>query len=112
MSRRQQSHRFQRTQVPPDPKWSEHFAAKPETLRKLNYAVDKFDLRPHMRAHGLIPSECTPAAEEARVDAVIELLLMVLLPKARPWLPGYNSNVEGHYQVRYLIYNEGELRYR
>jgi cation diffusion facilitator CzcD-associated flavoprotein CzcO len=29
--------------------WSEHFAAQPETLRYLNYVVDKFDLRKHMQ---------------------------------------------------------------
>lgn len=29
--------------------WSEHFAAQPETLRYVNYVVDKFDLRPHMQ---------------------------------------------------------------
>lgn len=28
--------------------WSEHFAPQPETLRYLNYVVDKFDLRQHM----------------------------------------------------------------
>jgi len=28
--------------------WSEHFAAQPETLRYLNYVVDKFSLRDHM----------------------------------------------------------------
>lgn len=28
--------------------WSEHFAAQPETLRYLNYVVDKFELRDHM----------------------------------------------------------------
>ena len=29
--------------------WQEHFAAQPETERYLNYAVDKFDLRKHIR---------------------------------------------------------------
>lgn len=28
--------------------WTEHFAGQPETLRYLNYVVDKFDLRDHM----------------------------------------------------------------
>ena len=29
--------------------WSEHFAAQPETLRYLNYVVDKLDLHNHMQ---------------------------------------------------------------
>ena len=29
--------------------WSEHFAGQPETLRYLNYVVDKLDLRTHMQ---------------------------------------------------------------
>ena len=29
--------------------WSEHFAAQPETLRYLNFVVDKFDLRQYMQ---------------------------------------------------------------
>lgn len=29
--------------------WSEHFAPQPETLRYLNFVVDKFDLRKHMQ---------------------------------------------------------------
>ncbi len=29
--------------------WSEHFAAQPETLRYVNYVVDKLDLRDHMQ---------------------------------------------------------------
>ncbi len=30
-------------------KWSEHFSGQPETLKYLNYVVDKFDLRDHIQ---------------------------------------------------------------
>jgi cation diffusion facilitator CzcD-associated flavoprotein CzcO len=81
--------------------------------RAIETAVDwTTELIAHMRAHGLSRVECTPAAEEAWVDEVIELYSMVLLRKARSWFTGYNSNVEGHDKVRYMIYNGGAPRYR
>ena len=36
----------------------------------------------------------------------------LLLRKAKSWFTGYNSNVEGHDKIRYLIYNGGAPRYR
>lgn len=35
-----------------------------------------------------------------------------LLGNAKSWFTGYNSNVDGHDKVRYMIYNGGALRYR
>jgi hypothetical protein len=37
---------------------------------------------------------------------------MSLLPTAKSWFTGYNSNVDGHDKLRYLIYNGGAQRYR
>ena len=34
--------------------WKEHFSAQPENEKYLNYVVDKFDLRTHVRFHSLI----------------------------------------------------------
>jgi cation diffusion facilitator CzcD-associated flavoprotein CzcO len=36
--------------------WSEEFAAQPETERYLNYVVDKFDLRRHIRFNAVVTS--------------------------------------------------------
>ncbi|MEL0065747.1 MAG: NAD(P)/FAD-dependent oxidoreductase [Gammaproteobacteria bacterium] len=36
--------------------WSEHFAAQPETLRYLNYVVDKLDLAEHMQFNARVKS--------------------------------------------------------
>src|SRR5580693_10658427 len=34
--------------------WQEHFASQPETERYLNYVVDKFDLRRHIRLNSKV----------------------------------------------------------
>lgn len=39
-----------------DWKWSEHFAAQPETERYLNHVVDRYDLRRHMRFNAKVVS--------------------------------------------------------
>jgi cation diffusion facilitator CzcD-associated flavoprotein CzcO len=81
--------------------------------RAIETAVDwTTDLIAHMRATGLTRVECTVDAEQAWEREVIELYSMVLLRKARSWFTGYNSNVEGHDKVRYMIYNGGAPRYR
>src|SRR5580693_3911096 len=36
--------------------WQEHFASQPEIERYLNYVVDRFDLRPHIRLHSKVVS--------------------------------------------------------
>jgi cation diffusion facilitator CzcD-associated flavoprotein CzcO len=66
----------------------------------------------YLRDHGFERVECTSEAEQAWVDEVKELYGMVLLRKARSWFTGYNSNVEGHDKVRYMIYNGGAPRFR
>jgi len=35
-----------------------------------------------------------------------------LLGNSKSWFTGYNSNVEGHDKIRYMIYNGGAVRYR
>jgi cation diffusion facilitator CzcD-associated flavoprotein CzcO len=81
--------------------------------RAIETAVDwTMGLIEHLRAHGYERVECTPQAEQAWVDEVKELYGMVLLRKARSWFTGYNSNVEGHDKVRYMIYNGGAPRFR
>jgi cation diffusion facilitator CzcD-associated flavoprotein CzcO len=81
--------------------------------RAIETAVDwTTDLIAHMRATGHNKVECTVEAEQAWEREVIDLYSMVLLRKARSWFTGYNSNVEGHDKVRYMIYNGGAPRYR
>jgi cation diffusion facilitator CzcD-associated flavoprotein CzcO len=66
----------------------------------------------HLRDHGYTRVEPTPEAEEAWVCHVKDMYGMVLLSKAKSWFTGFNSNVEGHDRMRYLIYNGGAPRYR
>ncbi len=56
--------------------------------------------------------EPTPEAEAEWSEHVKEMYQGLLLRKAKSWFTGYNSNVEGHDKIRYLIYNGGAPRYR
>ena len=42
--------------------WTEHYSAQPENERYLNFVVDKFDLRPHIRCNARIKSAQFDAA--------------------------------------------------
>ena len=56
--------------------------------------------------------EPTEAAEEEWTAHVKQTYEWSLLGNAKSWFTGYNSNVNGHDKVRYMIYNGGALRYR
>ncbi|WP_418319913.1 flavin-containing monooxygenase [Piscinibacter sakaiensis] len=56
--------------------------------------------------------EPTVEAERQWTEHVKEMYQGLLLRKAKSWFTGYNSNVEGHDKIRYMIYNGGAPRYR
>jgi cation diffusion facilitator CzcD-associated flavoprotein CzcO len=63
--------------------------------------------------HGYTRFEATPEAEREWVDHVAEMYEPLLLRKAKSWITGYNSNLDGHEygKTRYNIYNGGGPRY-
>jgi cation diffusion facilitator CzcD-associated flavoprotein CzcO len=81
--------------------------------RGIEEAVDwATDLIVHMRDHDLVRVEPTAEAEAQWYEHVKETYTYSLLPKAKSWFTGYNSNVEGHDKLRYTIYNGGSPKYR
>lgn len=66
----------------------------------------------HVRQVGVQRVEPTPQAQALWTEHVKELYQGLLLRKAKSWFTGYNSNVEGHDKIRYMIYNGGAPRYR
>lgn len=70
------------------------------------------ELIEYAAAHGYEEIEATPEAEAGWVEHVKELYDMLLLKRARSWFTGYNSNVDGHDIMRYVMYNGGAPRYR
>ncbi len=70
------------------------------------------DLYRYLSERGCTRIEPTPEAEAAWNQHVIDLYQGLLLRKAKSWFTGYNSNVDNHDKVRYLIYNGGAPRYR
>ena len=66
----------------------------------------------HVAERGITRVEPTVEAETQWTEHVKEMYQGLLLRKARSWFTGYNSNVEGHDRIRYLIYNGGAPRYR
>jgi cation diffusion facilitator CzcD-associated flavoprotein CzcO len=66
----------------------------------------------HIVQHGITRVEPTVEAETLWTEHVKELYQGLLLRKAKSWFTGYNSNLEGHDKIRYLIYNGGAPRYR
>jgi cation diffusion facilitator CzcD-associated flavoprotein CzcO len=67
----------------------------------------------HLWAEGLTRFEATAEAEQAWLEHVKETYEPLLLRKAKSWITGYNSNLEGHEygKTRYNIYNGGGPRY-
>ncbi|MGF1598454.1 MAG: flavin-containing monooxygenase [Acidimicrobiales bacterium] len=57
--------------------------------------------------------EATPEAEQAWFDHVVDMYKPFLLRKAKSWITGYNSNLDGHEygKMRYNIYNGGGPKY-
>jgi len=66
----------------------------------------------HLRQRGYRHIEALPEAEQRWVDHVKETYSWSLVGRAKSWITGYNSNVEGHDTLRYTIYNGGALKYR
>ena len=81
--------------------------------RGIEEAVDwATALLKHVRKNGYNRVEPTEAAEEEWTAHVKQTYEWSLLGNAKSWFTGYNSNVNGHDKVRYMIYNGGALRYR
>ncbi|MFN6995040.1 MAG: flavin-containing monooxygenase [Aquincola tertiaricarbonis] len=66
----------------------------------------------HAVQHGIHRVEPRPEAQAEWTAHVKEMYQGLLLRKAKSWFTGYNSNVEGHDKIRYMIYNGGAPRYR
>ena len=81
--------------------------------RGIEEAVDwATDLFRHLRSHGYTRVEPTQEAEEEWDAHVKKTYEYSLLTTTKSWFTGYNSNVENHDKLRYLIYNGGTPRYR
>ncbi len=82
--------------------------------RGLELAVDWITpLLEYMWAHGYRRFDVDEDAEAAWVEHVKEMYAGLLLRKAKSWITGYNSNLEGHEygKTRYNIYNGGGPKY-
>ena len=67
----------------------------------------------YMWEHGYRRFEVDEAAETAWCEHVQEMYEGLLIRKAKSWITGYNSNVDGHEygKTRYNIYNGGGPKY-
>lgn len=67
----------------------------------------------HMRSHGYRRFDANEDAEQAWLEHVKVMYEGLLLRKAKSWITGYNSNLEGHEygKTRYNIYNGGGPKY-
>ncbi|MGD8416341.1 MAG: NAD(P)/FAD-dependent oxidoreductase [Pseudomonadales bacterium] len=66
----------------------------------------------YLREHGLTRVEATPEAEDTWVADIMRSYEGQLLTRTKSWFTGYNSNVEGHDRLRYMIYLGGSPTYR
>ncbi len=66
----------------------------------------------HLREHGRTRIEATQEAEDEWTEHIKELFDGSLMATAESWFTGYNSNVEGHDKLRYMIYMGGAPRFR
>lgn len=91
--------------------WSEHFSSQPETLRYLNYVVDKFDLRKRMQFNTRIASAqfdearnewlCTAeSGEEFRSTYFCTAIGMLSAPTL-PRIPGTSDFLGESYHTYY-----------
>ena len=67
----------------------------------------------HTWEHGHTRFEATAEAEQEWYDHVAKMYEPFLLRKAKSWITGYNSNLDGHEygKMRYNIYNGGGPKY-
>ncbi len=81
--------------------------------RGIEEAVDwATELFKHLRANGYSRVEPTQEAEDEWTEHVKDSYNYSLLGTTKSWFTGYNSNVAGHDNLRYMIYNGGAPRYR
>ncbi|MDP6978987.1 MAG: NAD(P)/FAD-dependent oxidoreductase [Myxococcota bacterium] len=66
----------------------------------------------YMRDNGYETCEPTNAAHEEWEKSVREAYGNTLIPTAKSWFTGYNSNIEGHDKMRYLVYLRGAVNFR
>ena len=66
----------------------------------------------YMRERGLTRIEALPEAEEAWIADIMRSYEGAMLAQTKSWFTGYNSNVEGHDKLRYMIYLGGAPAYR
>jgi cation diffusion facilitator CzcD-associated flavoprotein CzcO len=66
----------------------------------------------HLREHGQTRIEATQEAEDEWTEHIKELFDGSLLATAESWFTGYNSNVDGHDKLRYMVYLGGAPRFR
>lgn len=66
----------------------------------------------YLRTHGIDRVEPDPEAEIEWVEHVKSHYDKLLIAQTRSWFTGYNSNVEGHDRLRYMIYLGGGPSYR
>jgi cation diffusion facilitator CzcD-associated flavoprotein CzcO len=66
----------------------------------------------HLREHGQTRIEATQEAEDEWTEHIKELFDGSLLATAQSWFTGYNSNVDGHDKLRYMVYLGGAPRFR
>jgi len=71
------------------------------------------DLIAYVRNQGLRRIEATALSQSQWHQHVKDMYEAVLMRKAKGWMTGYNSNVEGHEEgtIRYLVYNGGAPKY-
>ena len=81
--------------------------------RGIETAVDWISgLLVYMREHGYRRVEARAEAEQEWLQHVQEMYQFQLMSKIKSWLTGYNSNVDDHDRIRYMIYPGGAPRYR
>ncbi len=70
------------------------------------------DLIEYLNSHNKARIEPEARAEQAWLEHVKSYYDMSLLSNTKSWFTGYNSNVDGHDRLRYMIYLGGAPSYR
>lgn len=66
----------------------------------------------YLRAHSYRRFEALQSAEDEWQSVVEQSYEGLMAATTRSWFTGYNSNVEGHDKLRYVVYFGGQLAYR
>jgi cation diffusion facilitator CzcD-associated flavoprotein CzcO len=81
--------------------------------RGIEEAVDwTTALLTYLRQHDHTRIEATQAAEDEWTAHIKDLFDGSLLATAESWFTGYNSNVDGHDKLRYMVYMGGAPKFR